>query len=271
MRRALAAALLFLSPLALPAQEFRVYTAVSDLGGKAPAEVSRSLTLFHAGQAWDHVAEAGEVIRFDPAAAEFVILDTNRDLACTVSLEELTRLLDVGRRETEKALVRLAGDPLHRGLAANLGFQLAPEYELTADDATKRLTFASDPVTYEVDFADPGRPAVSAAYLDYAGWTGKLNFVLDPGKLYPEVRRPVHEALRERAAVPQRVAVTLNGLGDPGAPPVRLAADHTFAERLDPRDRQLISEWRDRLASPKTRVVTFREYQRLTLRGKAVR
>ncbi len=57
-------------------------------------------------------------------------------------------------------------------------------------------------------------------------------------------------------------------LTDPaGGPPRRLAADHSVQERLDPRDRDLILEWRARLSSPKTRMVTFREYQRLTLGG----
>ena len=267
MRAPLLAALLCVLPASLPAQDFRVYTTVSDVSGERPVELSRSLTLFHAGQAWDHVVEAGEVVRFDPADQEFVILDTRRDLACTVKLEELSRLLSVGRKETEKAVARLseAPGPGSAALAASLAFQLTPRYETTEDDATSAVTFVGGPLTYAVAHAAPGRPSVSAAYWDYADWTAQLNYALGPGKLFPDVRRPIHEQLRERGVVPQRVEVTMTDA--PGEAPRKLAADHSFQERLNPRDRDLISEWRGRLASPKTRMVTFREYQRLTLGG----
>ena len=274
MRPALAAVLplclspAFASPLA--AQDFRVFTTVSDLSGAEPVELSRSLTLFHAGQAWDHVVEAGRVVRFDPAAAEFVILDTRRDLACTVKLEELSRALTVGRRETEKYVAELAADPAprSRAQAAALAFQLTPAYETAADDAAARLTFAGGPMSYAVRHAAPGRPSIAAAYSDYADWTAKLNYALGPGP-FPNARRPVQEALRERGVVPQRVERT--EAGAPGDPPRRLAAEHSFQEELDPRDRELISAWRAKLASPKTRTVTFREYQRRTLGGVASR
>ncbi|MFH5805861.1 hypothetical protein [Alienimonas sp. DA493] len=267
MRFAPFVALLFVLPAASPAQDFRVFTTVSDVSGDRPVELSRSLTLFHAGQAWDHVVEAGEVVRFDPADAEFVILDTRRDLACTVKLEELSRLLKVGRQETEKAVAELAAapDPASAGLAASLAFQLTPRYETTEDEAARRARFVGGPLTYDFSYARPGRPSVSAAYWDYADWTAQLNYALDPGKLFPDVRRPIHQDLRERGVVPQRVEVLLADGG--GEPSRRLAAEHSFQERLDPRDRELISEWRARLASPKTRRVTFREYQRLTLGG----
>jgi len=268
MRVTILAALLCVLPASLSAQELRVYTIVSDVSGERPVQLSRSLTLFHAGQAWDHVVEAGEVVRFDPAAAEFKILDTRRDLACTVKLEELTRLLTVGRQETEKAVARLGVDPAPgvAGLAESLAFQLTPRY-VTKDDAeANRVTFVGGPLTYAVAHATPSRPSTSAAYWDYADWTAKLNYTLGPGKLFPDVRRPIHEELRERGVVPQRVEVTLTDAA--GGPPRKLAADHSFQEKLDPHDRELITEWRSRLSSPKTRVVQFREYQRLVLGGK---
>ncbi len=182
MRAAAFAALLYVLPTGLWAQDFRVFTTVSDLSGERPVELSRSLTLFHAGQAWDHVVEAGEVVRFDPADAEFVILDTRRDLACTVKLEELSRLLSIGRKETEKAVARLAAAPAPgaAGLAQNLTFQLTPRYEITEDAAAQQVTFAGGPLTYSVAHATPGRPSISTAYWDYADWTAKLNYTLAP-------------------------------------------------------------------------------------------
>ncbi|QDT14059.1 hypothetical protein [Alienimonas californiensis] len=267
MRFAPFVALLLAAPLNLSAQEFRVYTTVSDVSGDRPIELSRSLTLFHAGQAWDHVVEAGEVVRFDPADAEFVILDTRRDLACTVKLEEVSRIINVGRKETEKYVAELRESPApdSAALTTSLAFQLTPRYAIDADEGSRRTRFVGGPLTYEVSHAQPGRPSISAAYWDYADWTGQLNYALDPGKLFPDVRRPVHEALRERGVVPQRVEVLLTDAG--GVPTKRLAAEHSFQEQLGQRDRELISRWRERLASPKTRRVTFAKYQQLTLGG----
>ncbi|NNJ27509.1 hypothetical protein [Alienimonas chondri] len=259
----LAAALPCVSPATSSAQDFRVFTTVSDISGARPIEVSRSLTLFHAGQAWDHAVESGQVVRFDPADAEFVILDTRRDLACTVKLEELARLLEVGRKETEKAIAELG--PESPALAESLTFQLTPRYEMTDETEANRTTFVGGPLTYRFTHATPGRPSISSSYWDFRDWTAKLNWTLGPGKLFPYVYPPLHDELRERGVVPQRIERTL--ADDPVRPARRHAAEHSFQEKLDPRDRELISEWRARLASPKTRMVTFREYQRQTLGG----
>ena len=261
-------------PAAAAGQDFRVYTEVSDVTGPAPVPLARSLTLFHAGQAWDHAVEAGEVVRFDPAAAEFVVLDTRRRVACAVSLEEVDRIVTVGRQETEKHIAALArdrpGDPAAAAAAAGLAFSLTPDYAVTDDPAGGgdgsggggTLTFAGGPLSYAVRYAAPARPAVASRYADYAAWQARLNFALQP-KRHPAARRPIQEALRERGVVPQRVERTTAGPG--GAAAEVLLAEHTFQERLDPRDRDLISRWRAALDDPATRKVTFREYQRLTL------
>ena len=269
MRALPVALLLFMPSATLWAQDFRVFTTVSDVSGERPVEISRSLTLFHAGQAWDHAVEAGEVVRFDPAKAEFVLLDTRRDLACTVKLEELSRGLTVGRRETEKEIARLAVDPAPgaKDLAQSLAFQLTPKYDVAADDGARRAAFVGGPLVYDFACAEPSRPSIAAHYWDYAAWTATLNHALAPGRLFPDVHRPIHEELRARGVVPQRVERTMKDIV--GAPPQRLTAEHSFQERLDPHDRTLISEWRARLDSPNTRSVNFREYQRLTLGGTA--
>ena len=274
--RALPVALLLVAPLSfafpgtLPAQDFRVFTTVSDVSGERPVEISRSLTLFHAGQAWDHAVETGEVVRFDPAKAEFVLLDARRELACTVKLEELSRGLSVGRKETEKEIARLAVDPApgSKELARSLAFQLTPRYDVADDDdEAVRVGFVGGPLAYDFACAKPSRPSIATHYWDCAAWTATLNHALAPGRLFPDVHRPIHEELRARGVVPQRVGRTMTDR--PGAPPQRLTAEHSFQERLDPHDRTLISEWRARLDSPNTRTVNFREYQRLTLGGAA--
>ena len=269
-----------LLPLALAAastaagQEFRVHTVVSDVpAGDEPVELARSLTLFHAGQSWDYAVEAGEVVRFDPGAAAFTVLDLRRDLACEVSLAEVDRRLTVGRQETEKYLAQIAADPAAAGLSRELAFQLNPRFAV-ADRDGGALHFGGGPIEYDVTPATPKSPGTAAFYLDYADWTARLNYALRPGD-FPGVRTAVNAELRERGVVPQRVVKTVAGAARPAAAGVVQAgatapaatvrrAEHTFQESLAPRDRELLAEWRGRLAAGAARRVTFREYVRLT-------
>ena len=271
MRPLFAACLLF-APLAGPAagQEFRVHTTVSEVpaGGGKSREVARSLTLFHAGQAWDYAVEAAEVVRFDPAAATFTVLDLNRNLTCTVSLAEIDRQVQIGRQETEKYAAKLAADPApsSAALAARLAFELAPRFRVT--EAGDELTFAGGPLEYAVATAAPKTPATAAAYLDYADWTARLNYAMRPGR-FPDVRVAVNEQLRSRGLLPQSVTLSEGpapeivraGAGGTGR---TLRAEHTFEEKLAERDRGLLADWRRRLSAGSAREVTFREYLRLT-------
>ena len=245
-------------------------------------ELARSLTLFHAGQAWDYAVVAREVVRFDPAAATFTVLDLNRDLACTVSLAEIDRQIKIGRQETEKYAAKLAADPAPQSaeLAARLAFELAPRFEVTemvpADAAAGGvLTFEAPgvPLIYGVHTAAPKTPSTAAFYLDYADWTARLNYAMRPGQ-FPDVRVAVNAELRSRGLLPQ--AVTLSEASVPGIVRVAagrgvLRAEHTFEEKLAARDRELLAEWRGRLTGGTARAVTFREYLRLTTGAVAAR
>ena len=71
------------SSAAARAQDFEVYTRVYDenavaADGKSPLKVpiARSLTMFHAGKAYDYIEAIGEVvvIDFDPATPHFSLL-----------------------------------------------------------------------------------------------------------------------------------------------------------------------------------------------------
>ena len=279
-----AACLLVFAPIA-GGQEFRVHTVVTEhpAGGGKPVELARSLTLFHAGQAWDYAVEAREVVRFDPAAATFTVLDLNRDLACTVSLAEIDRQVKIGRQETEKYAAKLAADPSpsSAALAARLAFELAPRFEVK--DAhltgfprgTRTLTCEAPdvPLTYTVLTAKPKTPSTATFYLDYADWTARLNYAMRPGP-FPDVRVAVNAELRSRGLLPQ--AVTLSEAPVPGIVRVAagrgvLRAEHTFEEKLAARDRELLAEWRGRLTGGTARAVTFREYLRLTTGAVAAR
>ena len=285
MRTALTLAVLStacLSGSTAAGQEFRMFTTVTDLsqvgagGARAGAVLSRSVTIFHGGVAWDHETGGGEVVRFDPAAGEFTLLDTRRDLAATVAFAELVRYLDAGRRETEKEIGDLIRkpDPAAAAAADELRFQLEPRFEVL-DEGPGWANFAFNPErtltlrppagtagpTYAVEYAVPPSPEVAAFYLDFAEWTAKLVYVHLPHHSLPAVRSRVHAALRDRGAIP--VTVTKRAAGDDGKPIV-LRAEHTLHRSLDAHDRDLLTDWRDRLASPRTRHVSFAKYQRIT-------
>ena len=247
------------------AQEFRVHTTVSELpaGGK-PVELARNLTLFHAGQAWDFAVEAAEVVRFDPAAGKFTLLDLSRDLTCDVTLAEIDRRRVVGRTTTEEYLAKLAGDPAAAALSRDLAFQLAPRFAVTEEAGV--VAFKGGPIEYEVVTAAPKGVGTATFYLDYADWTARLNYALRPGR-FPGVRTAVNEQLRARGVMPQTVTVTNTtggGADGAGGATTVLRAEHVIQESLAPRDRELLAEWRGRLTGGTARAVSFREYVRQT-------
>ena len=126
--------------LSVQAQEFRIYTRVSlanapagtaTLSGEKANVIARSLTLFHAGKAYDYIDTIGEVIIFEPAQHRFLILHTGKDVATSVDFDELNNLLKVARQETEAYVTRLEGesDAASKQTAAQLRSQPAPNFE----------------------------------------------------------------------------------------------------------------------------------------------
>ena len=270
-RRILLRALAVLPLLALglagtaAAQEFRVFTAVYDLAaaqGSRPPVVARSLTLYHAGNFYDLVDNAGEVIIYEPNARRFRILNPTRNLTATVELDEIKQLLKVARTETERYATELeeATDPAAAGTLALLHCQLDPRFTESFDDATRTLALDAGPLSYQVTTANPERPGIAAAYLNYADEVCRLNYVLHPGPLLPEARLAVNRALRARNALP--TVVELQTAGTPGR---HLRAEHALHWELDARDRGLIHTWESQLKATSLRTVTLQEYQRTVL------
>lgn len=266
----LAAAVPALRPTEAPAQSFRIYTRVfNEAGGEAagrePVIVSRSLTLFHAGEVYDYVEGAGELIVFEPAHHRFTIFSTKKRLAATVHFDEIRRLIKFDTQRAEEHLEKLEGksDRESVQLARRLRFQLNPAFTERHDRARRRLTLSSEDLEYEVKLAGAELPDAAAAYRRFADWICRLNYVLHAGVLPPGPRLKLNERLEKGGWMP--VEVTLRA--DVGVP-LRLRAEHRIHWSLERRDRELIHQWRSMLTSSATKRVTFREYQDAILPGR---
>lgn len=271
VRRALRAAVVcaFLG-FAMPAtaQEFGVYTKVSRVrppGAGLPqaagdAVVSRSISLFHAGKVYDHTGD--EVIIFEPAHDRFTLLNTSRHMATTVHLDEVKQLLKIARQETENHLVQLRQQQTPSAAEAleQIGFTLDPAFDETLDAAGTRLKVASRHLQYDVTCTRPKSPEVVDAYLRYADWAARLNYVLHPHVLFPETRLALNASLRRKKLLPVEVELRAQ-IGTP----IHLRAQHQFHWELDGQHRALINGWEQLLKGQTTRHVTFQEYQRTLL------
>jgi hypothetical protein len=241
----------------LGAQEFRVYTAVSDLSREgAPRVVARSLTLFHAGNVYDHMEEAGELVIFEPIHDRFVIIRDST--AAVVPFEELRQLLDVASAEAGKYAdeLRARGDRDSLRTRSQLLFQLQPDFRPHLEPAARMLTLRGTEFSYDVRTDLAPSPTIVQQYLAYADWAARLNTVLHSQSMFPSPRLSLNETLRQQGELP--VSVLLQSR-DPRE--LRLRADHEYRWQLQTIDKDLIHQWETLRRSDQLQWVSFREYQ----------
>jgi hypothetical protein len=262
----LTAALLMLLSEAAVAQGFRIHTLVFDELNPAgnrdaqktqrPRIVARSLSLFHAGKAYDYLHAIGEVIVFEPVHRRFIILNTKSEMATTVDFDQIKHLLKLARQTSQEHVAELKQEKA----AAPLRFQLNPRFKEHYDEQRQRLTLSSPYVHYEVQCAEAKRPEAVDAYLRYADWMCRLNYVLHPQLLLPEPRLALNATLRRKQLIPTEVELQAHI-----ETRVHLRAEHNIVWKLDATDRSQIHHWETLLKSKNTRHVPFREYQRAQL------
>ncbi len=267
----LTAIVLLSSGLQVVAQDFRVRTTVSHQNPENSRweSLARSLTIFHAGKVYDQVEAVGEVVIFDPLQSRFVILSlTGNELATEVPFEEVHQFLKVARVETVKYMdeLRLRGKPDARRAMQSLSFQLKPMFDEGYDPTSGQLRLSSEFVTYTVQTATVEKPLIVQQYLQWADWTARMNYILHPQAVGPDVRIALNTALRERDRIPTQVDLKLSLDGD-----THLRAEHTFEPKLGPYDRDSITKWERLRTADGVRWVDFREYQRIlvTAAGKS--
>ncbi len=241
------------------AQDMRVYTSVTDVSSanSAPQVLSHSLTLFHAGKAYDYMEEVGEVVIFEPMHSRFIILGKNYS-ATKVTFSELNHFLESARRQSDKYIMELTekGDAASLKAAAAVRFQLSPELDREFLSEQNLLSVKGGHLSYLVECSTADAPQAVTNYLEYADWFSRLNYVLHPHSAYPEARLQVNAALREKNMLP--VKVELNVVSEHA---MHLRAEHSYSWKFQSVDRKHISHWEQTLESDKVQWMTFHQYQ----------
>lgn len=246
----------------LLAQDFSVTTRVFNLDSPEPNQsVARSRTLFHAGKVYDVIDRGAEATILEPAHRRITILNTDRDVVCNVDFDELKHLLQSAEERFGQRIHELEEQPNPpRQQIEALRFQLRPNFKTELDLEKHRLRLLSKAMSYEVDGAANVRPEAVEAYLNFADWMCRLNYVLHPQPLFPTVRLELNERLKQQKLFP--VEVTLRAkFGQP----LNLRAEHSVAWALDARGKQIINQCESLLRDPKLQKVSLNEYQRIGL------
>lgn len=240
------------------AQGMSVFTKVVDITNpEQPIPQSHSLTLFHGGRVYDYMEEAGEVVIFEPIHHRFIVLGS--DFAATeVSFAEINHFLETAQTKALQYIEELSidSDPKSASMAAAIRFQLSPSFDVSYDEANRKLQLSGTELQYDVIGQAVESEAAVHRYLEYADWAKRLNYVLHSQPSLPQPRLKLNERLREHSLLPLSVELTLHL-----DPPVRFRAEHRYADELKSNDRRLISLWEQRLQSDKVRWMTFRQYQ----------
>lgn len=243
-------------------QDFSVSTKVFDLDSpEANKPVAFSRTLFHTGKVYDVIYGASEATILEPAHRRITILNTDREVVCNVDFDELKHLLQSAEERLGQRIHELEEQPNPpRQQIDALRFQWRPQFESQFDPREHRLRLVNKMVTYEVVGPANVRPEAVEAYLNYTDWMCRLNYVLHPQPLFPNVRLAVNERLKQQKLLP--VEVTLHAKFER---PLNLKAEHSVAWTLDARGRQSIHQCESLLRDPKLQKVSLNEYQRIGL------
>lgn len=249
------------------AQDMKIHTHIfhvtpTNSGKMESEERAVSLTIFHAGRAYDYIDSVKEIIIFEPKQNRFTIVNSSRSLITTVDFAELRQILKVARHKTEQYLEQLAnknGGKLPVS-AQTVAAQLEPDFVEKWDDKTGELSLQNNAIRYSASCVEASDHSIHEAYLSYADWMARLNFVLHPQTLFPEARLGLNESLRKRKLYPVEVRLYLNA--DEKS---HLRAEHRVRNTLDSTDRMMITEWESLIQKGKLKRVTFREYREAIL------
>lgn len=248
------------------AQEFRVYTTVTDhssAGKTKPRLVTTSMTLFHAGKIYDYIESAEETVIHEPAHSRFMVLSRRHNLATEITHDEIRRYLGLARSQARELIAdwQREGTARQAEIAA-LEFQLVPQFQVSVDEPGNKLSLVSPQFRYDVKYAQGASPEIVQAYLKSADWTAQLNSVLHPFALLPEPRLRLNDELRERGVLPVEVELRIQG-----ERPVHLKASHEWTWKLSRFDRTFIDGRETEMRQSNLRLVPFREFQRETLKA----
>lgn len=207
------------------AQEFRVETSVYAAGAKQP--LTRNLTLFSAGMAYDFPQASSETIVFDPVNQRFVLLDASQRTRTEVNLEGLGDYI---------------AELKQRGLQAKQTYFYDPVFLVRYAADSRRLTLESDAITYRaVGLVPPASHAAAVStYRQFTDWSARLN-ATHKGSFPPFARLILNGKLQEHNLLPEQVEVEYAPPGRSGEKAV-FQSRQQFAWKLTDDDRRRIEE-----------------------------
>jgi hypothetical protein len=115
---------------------------------------------------------------------------------------------------------------------------LHPKFQEEFDSKRRTLILDSPFVGYHLKCEPANSPALLEAYLNYADWAQRLNYVSYRTSTLPNPRLAVNERLRHWGMLP--VDVKLQVKLENGA---HMQAEHKFTWALDGDNRKAISHW----------------------------
>lgn len=254
-------------PCSAMAQGLRVSATVTDASRMSESGqekiVANNFSLFQGGRAYDYVEAAGEVVIFDRAAKQFIVLNLERSVFTKITFAELRILLDARGPKTQQYIEELQArnstDAVR--IARMLTFQLNPKFETNYDERSGGLSLKASSWKYFVSTEAWEDKEQLERYLEYTDWMARLNCILHPSSMFPEPRLALNEELRKLdGRIPVIVQLDLR-------PDERLVlrAEYQFVRNLTNHDQSLISQWNAAIKSPETRELPFRSYQETVL------
>lgn len=258
------------------AQDFKIYTPLYDMNAPQtspragqrpqPEIVSRSQSYFHAGRAYDSIEAKNleqQVVIYEPNAQRFVILNTSRGMATTISFEEIENMVRDKEENAQKHVLRTRekGDDQATRLDM-IEFQLQPSFIEKFDPQRNTLVLKSRQMTYQVKCDPLESPERLQFYLKYCDWMARLNFILLPHSPLPGPRLTLNGSLKKHEMMPTEVTLMAIGSG------INLKAEHKIEMQLEPVDRDRIHRWHTLLESDAIRKVDFNRFREVQLTAK---
>ncbi len=157
---ALAALALMAGERVAQASNFRIHTKV--FAGTEKEPVSENTTIFHDGLVYDFIEKPSEVLVFDPAAGQFVLLDPQRRQWAEITLAQLDVLLP----ELKQKLAAREDD-----FAA---FLARPQFRPEAGAADGEIDFLAPWMRYQVRASPAPSEAVASQYAAFSSHSTRL-------------------------------------------------------------------------------------------------
>lgn len=233
------------TPLQAAPLEFRVENSV--YVEQSPRPISESLTLFVHQRVYDFLREPEEIVIFDPALRQFILLYPPAQLRTDLRVEQVAAFIT-----TLRSWALQHEDPFLRFLAS-------PEIVTRDHPGSTAITFDSQYLSYLVDVDRPPQQQIAEIYADFSDWYCQLNTMVTPGSRLPFARLYVNKILLERGLVPLRVELRLKPAAQNRGQPAIIRSHHNFFYRVTEADRSRANQ-ADQFVQI-FRQVSFIEYQ----------